>query len=64
MSAGTPVKIAQNHFQNDKVIAIAAANDFSAALCDHGHFYTWGEGLQNFSKWEQKSLVPVHNAEV
>ena len=53
-----PVRIPQQHFQNDKVIAIAAADDFSAALCDKGHFYTWGSGLYSLPKWSQVSEVP------
>lgn len=48
---GTPVRINQQHFQNDKVVAVAAANDFSAALCEQGHFYTWGPGLIDLPRW-------------
>jgi len=48
---GSPVRIPQQHFQNDKVVAVAAANDFSAALCDKGHFYTWGSGLIDLTNW-------------
>jgi len=47
----SPVRIPQQHFQNDKVVAVAAANDFSAALCDNGHFYTWGPGLFDLTNW-------------
>jgi alpha-tubulin suppressor-like RCC1 family protein len=43
--AGAPVRVPQEHFQGHKVLDIAAANDFSVALCDQGHFYAWGSGI-------------------
>jgi alpha-tubulin suppressor-like RCC1 family protein len=61
---GAPVRIPQQYFQNDRVVAVAAANDFSAALCDKGHFYTWGPGLALLPRWSQVSTVPEENQEV
>lgn len=56
--SGAPIKIPQEYFQNDKIISIAAANDFSVAVCDKGHFYAWGEGLIKLPMFEFESLTP------
>ena len=46
------------------MVAVAAANDFSAALCDKGHFYTWGSGLESLPKWNDVSIFPKESEEV
>lgn len=61
---GIPVRIPAESFGNDKVVSIAAARDFSVALCDQGHFYAWGRGLGRLPGWENVSLTPSPVEEV
>jgi len=46
------------------VVSVAAARDFSVALCDHGHLYAWGSGLISLPGWQQPSSTPVLVEEV
>ena len=57
-SSDTPVRIPQEYFGNHKVVSVAAAKDFSVALCDQGHFYAWGQGLIRLPTFEFESQVP------
>lgn len=41
------------------MVSVSAANDFSVALDDKGHFYAWGLGLHRLPEWEVQSKVPV-----
>lgn len=42
---GAPVRIPAESFGGHAVVSVAAARDFSVAVCDHGHLYAWGKGL-------------------
>lgn len=46
------------------MVGVAAARDFSVALCDHGHFYAWGKGLQALPGWGEASVTPKPVEEV
>lgn len=63
-NTGVPIKIPAHYFQNHKVVKVAAARDFSVALCDQGHLYAWGSGLEDLPGWEQQSLTPTPIKEV
>ena len=56
--SGSPVRISQEYFNNNKIVGVSAANDFSVALCEQGHFYAWGEGLGLLSEFGVSSLTP------
>lgn len=49
---GVPTRIPAESFGGHAVVGVAAARDFSVALCDHGHFYAWGSGLRSLPGWE------------
>lgn len=37
---------------------VAAARDFSVALCDQGHLYIWGEGMKALPSEDDYNEVP------
>lgn len=59
-----PTRIPAESFGNDAVVSVSAAKDFSVAVCDKGHFYAWGRGLNFIPGWENVSLTPAHVEEV
>jgi alpha-tubulin suppressor-like RCC1 family protein len=59
-----PILIPPESFQNQKVVRIQAARDFSVALTEQNKLYVWGYGLSRIPKWEQQSLTPVISSEV
>ena len=62
--SGVPVRIPAESFGKHAVVSVAAARDFSVALCDQGHLYAWGSGLVALSGWQQLSATPVAVEEV
>lgn len=40
-------------------MSVAAADDFSVALCDQGHVYSWGFGLNYMKGWAPFSDTPA-----
>jgi len=56
--SGTPVKIPQEYFHNDKIVGVSAAQNFSVALSDKGQFYAWGFGLMQLDSFDVSSVTP------
>lgn len=46
------------------MVSVAAARDFSVAVCDHGHLYAWGKGLEELPEWSNVSTTPAPVEEV
>lgn len=61
---GSPVRIPQESFGGHSVVSVAAARDFSVAVCDHGHLYAWGKGLEQLPEWSHVSTTPAPVEEV
>jgi alpha-tubulin suppressor-like RCC1 family protein len=40
-------------------VSVAAADDFSVALCDQGHVYSWGFGLNYMKGWTPFNDTPA-----
>lgn len=59
--AGSPVRIPQEYFQNEKILSVSAADDFSIALGEKGNLYAWGDGLLSLPDFNVESNVPVQS---